>query len=598
MSTEFKRVNFLLGTDTAGQPVYISDQILATGLWLLGPPGQGKTSAMLALIKQGLIKKIPQVYIDRHGDGCDELMAFASRHDSLAETIIHFDPLQKEIILGFDIMHLRHQLLCEKVASLIQACHGMMGEGALETPRANRWMANVFEALLVNKCAFVEALALTDILDNPLRTALIEQVKHLPSGAEWRLFEKLKYPQQRLDQLESSLNRIRNLVQNERLSLMLGTKENILSLDDLVTNNKTLILDMSQRGCLSDLDGDILATLIMHEIIAFVRARPKPRKPLTLYVDEYQKSCSRLTAESHAEDRKHGLRWVVANQIPSQLKDDPQIFHSVKGNILSKLIFGNLPFSEIIELEPDVFTNHDINKIKDEIHTTKVLSYKEEQRTIRSQSETDSETSVDSYMDADGVSSCDTTAESSGLTNTTGFTSSISSDPNAGLFEDGPVRTNEGVSEVISEALSQMSGHSDAESHTHSEGHAEGTSHSRTQGTSKIPFLVPKMGRELSSRTFESLENQRFVNCVQMKQLPKQTAILKILNQKPKQVKIRDVKTIPASEEQLAAFKRKMFAAHGCYNLATEIEKEIEVRHEKLLKQTNSTQDSNSFFED
>ena len=56
MSTnQFKRVNFLLGTDPAGQPVHISDQILATGLWMLGPPGMGKTKAMLALIKQGLI---------------------------------------------------------------------------------------------------------------------------------------------------------------------------------------------------------------------------------------------------------------------------------------------------------------------------------------------------------------------------------------------------------------------------------------------------------------------------------------------------------------------------------------------------------------
>ena len=569
--------------------IYIPDEATRTGIWALGPPGKGKTTAIIGLIKQLIAKMFTVVFIDRHGDGVQDVFSYVSRFPKLAERVILYDPMETEQILTIDLLKMsKKQSKSSKVDFLVAAIARYMGEESTATPRATRWLGNIFDILLSSGSSFYEALYLVDILNNRLRNAIISSANgsHEQIVKQWHWFQKLSV-QERGNQLESSLNRIQAFLHNERIALMLGSRKQSLDWDDVVSNNKVVLFDLSQHGCLSDTDGDLLGTLFLHDLISYVRSKKRTdRKPIFIICDEYHKYCSRLTASSHAEDRKHGLRWIIANQLPSQLKDDMYIFNAVRGSVQTKIIFGDLPWAELEEIEKDFFAGqHDLKRIKDEIWQKKIINYLEETRIVDSWA--DSTSSVESFFSSDGESSFDSTGETSGQVRSTGQYSSVNREPySSSILFNPALSVSEGDSQGQAEQFSQSSSRSQGRSSSSGSGRAEGKGHS--EGGSKVPFLKPVFGKEVSSRQFESLEEQRYKNCVSLKQQPKQCATVKILDAPPICVKIEDVNTSPASEEKVEAFKERMFAAQSCFVSVPEIKKEIKERHQRLLKNVSN----------
>ena len=576
-----QRGDFHLGTAANGRQISIPAEAFKYNVWLTGPPGTGKSVLLESLALDRIIKGYPIIFLDKHGDAAQHIFNFCSNFENLAKKVILFDPLESDFILGFNPIHQQTQLLSERKAHLTMAVQRYMNESSQETPRLTRWLNNVFEVLLKNEMTFAESRYLCALVDNPYRQELVKAVEGTNVGDEWQWFAKLR-PAERANQLESTLNRLVSFTGSERLYLMLGSKQNVLDINDLIDNNKILLLDISQRGALGENDSNLLASLILHETIAAARARDN-RKDLFIFCDEVHRYISRLIGDSFCEDRKHRLRWIIAHQSPGQIREvDPYIFSCLNAGAQNRIVFPNLPWAELEEIEKDFFAGmHNLCHVKDETWIKSVVDYLEETRIIHSTSR--GSTTVSSWFSSAGEGESQTVAASQGQVRTTGSQISDTMTPANDWWVDPTVTHSEGLSESIAEQFNETQSQTKSRNFSSGEGGADGTT--ETEGESVVPFLKPIFGYQRTGRQFYNLEEERYTNICKMKNLPQQHAMVKILNLVATTVKIRTMNvTNPATPEKVEQFKQTMFAYHECFAKTKDREKEIKERHQSLIK--------------
>ena len=89
--------------------------------------------------------------------------------------------------------------------------------------------------------------------------------------------------------------------------------------------------------------------------------------------------------------------------------------------------------------------------------------------------------------------------------------------------------------------------------------------------------------RELSSRTFRSLEEQLYIKKAQMKRQAQQHAAILIPGQNVQLVKAPTLKDFPVEHSLREEFKQECFETSGCFKTPEEAELEIEGMKERLL---------------
>lgn len=235
---------------------------------------------------------------------------------------------------------------------------------------------------------------------------------------------------------------------------------------------------------MSEEDAALFATLLLSDLWTAARQRTKGTgsnapKPFYVYIDEFQNFITPTIAKNLDQARGFGLHLTLAHQFPQQLMHagahGEQVWDSIMVNARSKVVFSIGGEKNLKPLAEDLFMGlMDPDKIKHEIYSTKVMGYVEEYRTSYSNS----------------------TGSGSGGTNQSGGASGSGSGGTTQLpqrFGERPSR-----SRSTSEFASTSDSHSDSWSESHSDSNTSSS------------MLLPVMGQELSSRQYESLDEQLF----------------------------------------------------------------------------------------
>ena len=578
-----------LGTSVStSSKIYLQPKELSTHMHIVGATGVGKSFFLEGIIKRLIEQGHGICLITPHEDIYERVIDYcavvhrARPELGLSRRVIPFDLSNTRQIMGFNPVARNARVMSYQVVALMDAIRKCWGQANFqETPRLARWLFNTGFAVVESKLTLLQARHLVDSKPTPIRQAIVGRLQDDDIRREWQWIMAQKTREQD-ERLESSFNRIREFVGHELIRLVIGQHTKTIDFPSVLREGKILLVNLSRAGTMAENNQHLIGTLLVNELLtaAFAR-RQGERKPFFLCIDEFQHFATKDICEILDGGRKFGLHLILAHQLLNQLRaKEPEVYYSTLTNARTKVVFGGLIDEDLEILGKELFTGElDPDQVKDEIWQTKYEPV-EATRVIASDSysESESEAEADSYGEVNHESIARADCYIPGSYLLSGPTGQL---PSQSTFSSGS-------------GISQSSSSSRSSSY----------SSSRGSSISEVPWYEYHAYKELSSRTFRSLEEQLYMKKAQLKRQPLQHAAILRPDSRVELVKAPTLANFSNSLRE--EFLAECFESAGCFKSPAEAEREVVALEESLLLpapitiitgQGSNDDDAGEFFE-
>lgn len=555
--------------------VYIPDHIRSTHMQVIGSTGTGKSKFLEWMIRNDILNNNGLCLIDPHGYLYDDLVNWLTSYPEFFKhkKIVLFNPASDDYFLGFNPF-IHHSLdISHQVDTMVNSCAKAWGAESMDsTPLLKKCLRCIFHALAEADLTLLESIFFISLSYDSkiLREHLIEKIKNPIIKEVWQSFIALK-PREYNEQFSSSANRLIEFLSSERIRRIIGQRESTISFKKMMDEGYIVLVNLSSGQRLSRDNARLLGTLMINDLFLSATERKRKRtetpKPFYLYIDECAQFLNEDIGRILDECRKFGLHLILAHQHLAQLrKAGEDIYSSIMTDAKTKVIFGGLTPDDAEILAKQIFMGEfDIDEVKREIYSRKVVDYR--LRWFRSESETNgySDTASDSWSESKGQSRGSGTAE---------MESTLKNQPI--LSDDGALSYS--TSEFVGSIQSSSSGG----------GYASTESHSATKGISE--GLEPIMGTELSSVQFRSLEEQLYRAMALMVNQAQAHCLIKMPLKTVKAVKVPKVSVSSAifhpTKDLLANYQQNNFEKYKSEFIAlkSQVDSEIDCRQNGLLR--------------
>lgn len=473
--------------DGKGVTLEMTPEMRSTHLYICGSTGTGKSKMLEHLVRQDIKNwhksKCGALIIDPHGSLYNSFINWIAWNEPYLKDvpIVPIDLRQNDWTIAYNVMRPRPVAdPAVVISNFIQAMAYVWGaDGLQNTPLFARVGKEVLWPLYEKKMTLLEAEYLVDRMNKRVRSELTQGLSKHSVAQSWAFANALS-PRDFDAQFSSTVNRFNSFLHADKLRLMFGQNGASLDLGKALEEGQIIIANLSTEGArVSEEDASLFATLLLSDLWTAAKERGKGTeegdvKPFYVYIDEFQNFVTPTIAKNLDQARGFGLHLILANQFPRQIlhagANGAQVYDSVMANARSKIVFSLEGEENLKPLAQSLFMgvmNPDEVKLK--LYSRKVMDYVEETRTIRSKSENWSE----------GVGE---------------FTGQTDTESTGGAIYDG--------SEQDARLWNQASATSAGTSRTSMRG--------GSKGETKVPFLKPVFGEEISSVQYRSLEEQLF----------------------------------------------------------------------------------------
>lgn len=467
--------NLVLGTlRGTGQPLVLPATARQTHLYVPGISGTGKSRFLEYLIRQDIFKNRKSgcglLMIDPHGSLYDRLVAWLVRHN-IDRPLILIDMRDTDWVVSYNVLRQRIGANPAVVAdNFVEAiAHAWGDAGTDRTPLFARWAGNTLRTLYEQGFTLADAYHLLD--PRPvIRAGMTKNLRDPIARRDWELVQGLK-PLEFEDKVSSTVNRLRRFVANDFFKCIFGQASASLDLRAAMDEGAIVLVSLAtEGGRISHENTRLFGTLLLTDLwtAAKDRGKKESRRPFYVYLDEFQEFLTPTIAANLDQARGFGLHMTLAHQFPYQLINSgpvgARVFDSVMENATSKAVFRLTDLKNLEPITKWLFMGvMNPDEIKHELYSTKVMSYREEERVTHSRSSMSASAFAEHESASDGMSEAwDEDGVLRGMHTTDGFTAG---------------RT-----------------HSSQDAFTESE--------------SRGSVLIPVMGKELAHVQFRSLEEQ------------------------------------------------------------------------------------------
>jgi len=136
------------------------------------------------------------------------------------------------------------------------------------------------------------------------------------------------------------VNKLGQFLSDPMLRNIFGQKENKIDIEELMNNQKILLINLS-KGKIGEENSSFFGAMFLTKIkqagMSRAKLDPKERHDFYLYVDEFQNIVTDTFENILSEARKYGLNLVMAHQYIGQLL--PKVQQAVLGNIGTMIVF-------------------------------------------------------------------------------------------------------------------------------------------------------------------------------------------------------------------------------------------------------------------
>lgn len=312
-------------------------------LYLLGPTGVGKSTLIDNLALQDAAAGRSLMLIDPKSDLIDDFLARVP--EERADEVVVLDPSATDRPVGFNLLGgLRTEQ--DKELAVDNVVH-IMGELWRSSwgPRTSDVLRSSLLTLVHTQAADGSDFTLAEVpelLTNPTFRRSVTNQPGVPDGVRpfWHAYEDMS-DMQRLQVVGPAQNKLRAILTRSPLRLMLGQSQGF-NLSELMTQRRIVLVPLS-KGIVgaetAQLLGALLLALTLQATLARAAVPAERRKPVMIFVDEFQDVIKLPVgmADLLAQARGLGVGMTLAHQELGQLTD--AVKSAVLGTVRSQVVF-------------------------------------------------------------------------------------------------------------------------------------------------------------------------------------------------------------------------------------------------------------------
>lgn len=311
---------------------------------ILGPTGAGKSTVMLNLIMADINAGRSVMVIDPKADLVSDILSRIPEHR--LKDVVVIDPSDDNAV-GWNPLAVCHsngrnatgspELIADAILAVFREIFsenwGIRAQDILSA--ALQTLAGHRDATLM----WLPAL----LTDQRFRDGITKDVKdQVALKPFWDQYDSMKESERRT-MIESSLNKVRQIMFRPGLRNILGQAHPKFQLSQLFTERKIVLVPLNKGLIGADsarLLGSLLVGMTWIEVLSRANIPKQKRHIVSMYIDELQDyvSLPNSFADSLAQARGLGLAITVAHQYRAQL--DPNLREGIDANCRNKIVFG------------------------------------------------------------------------------------------------------------------------------------------------------------------------------------------------------------------------------------------------------------------
>ena len=305
---------------------------------ILGPTGSGKSTVMLNLIMSDINAGRSVMVIDPKADLINDILA--RMPEERLKDLVVIDPSDINAV-GWNPLLSSRSKSPELVADAILA--------VIKDIFSENWgirAQEILSAALITLASTKDATLMwlpSLLTDEDFRRRIISNdLDKIALKPFWDQYDALKESERRT-MIESSLNKVRQIMFRPALRNILGQSHPKFKLSELFTKRKIVLVPLNKGLIGADsarLLGSLLVGMTWIEALSRANVPKEKRHMVAMYIDELQDyiSLPGSFADSLAQARGLGLAITVAHQYRAQL--DSNLREGIDANCRNKIIFG------------------------------------------------------------------------------------------------------------------------------------------------------------------------------------------------------------------------------------------------------------------
>jgi hypothetical protein len=362
-----------------------------THMHVIGSSDSGKSKFLEMLMRDAVLSRPRRgfCFIDFHGKTYHDLLRFFATARTHQEVVL-INPSNPEYITGFNPFLDAGEDVSTTVDRRIDLTIKPWGAKSTDaTPTLERVSRILYHFAIAAQEPLPNAALLLDFNNRDIfnfALSLLNTPEHDIAYRKLAELAEIKTPTQWRGETGSTDNRLTRFVGSKAIRRFVGMREGNVSIPELMERNAIVLVNLAPSGHLHAQAARVFAAMLLNEFFEAALRRAGTAKHYFLFLDEFQEYITYDLAAMLDQVRKGGLHLVMAHQRFGQLTRDPEIADAIRVNARLKVIFGGLPYDDLVPVANDLFlTEINERQIKETYYSQAVTGY--ERVTNYSQSE-------------------------------------------------------------------------------------------------------------------------------------------------------------------------------------------------------------------
>jgi len=319
--------------------------------YIVGATGTGKTTLLKGMIIKDMERGEGVILLDPHGDLHSEIVDAVPK--SRKGDLLIIDPTREDCRPGLNILdvqeegHLRKRHTELLIGELIQCFREMWDAPEAFGPMFEVYFRNAIQLLTLRNGEPLTIDSFERVFtDRDFRLGLYVDCLDSSTVSFWKNVADKTGGEASLTNITPYITcKMSPLTQGAFLTCLLKQPKDEVRLADRINRNPIILVNLN-KGVLGVQESRVLGVILMAQIMSAGLKRSlmnrKDRRPVNVYVDEFQNFVSDNVASMLSEARKFGLRMTLANQTLAQLKAKAgrqDLLETVLGNVGNMILF-------------------------------------------------------------------------------------------------------------------------------------------------------------------------------------------------------------------------------------------------------------------